>query len=119
MGVTIRERTIDVVTTVVELEGSVDLYDAAEVNARLAQAIDEQCRRLVLDVRRVAEIDFSLIAIVAQTARTLAQGHATLEVVCHDNEVGRLLAAAGERSRFRVTFTDAPPRGAGEAACPG
>ena len=115
VGVTIRQRTVDVLTTVVELEGSVDLYDAAEVNARLGHAIDEQCRRLVLDVRRVTGVDFSFVAIVAQTARALAQRHATLEVVCHDNEVGRLLATAGERARFRVTFTEARPRDAGRA----
>lgn len=98
----INERSIDALTTVIELEGELDLYGAAEVNASLTHAVDEQCRRLILDLRGVSRIDFSLIVIIIQTGRVLGQRHGTLEVVCRDDEIGRLLGAAGERGRFEV-----------------
>ncbi len=104
MGMTIKERSVDALTTVVELEGELDLYAAAELNASLTHAVDEQCRRLVLDVRGVTRIDFSLIAIIVQTGRVLGARHGTLEVVCVDGEIGRMLTTAGERGRFEVTI---------------
>ena len=103
VGMTIKERSVDALTTVVELEGELDLYAAAELNASLTHAVDEQCRRLVVDVRGVTRIDFSLIAIIVQTGRVLGQRHGTMEVVCADDEIGRMLARAGERGRFEVT----------------
>ena len=113
---TIKERSLDALTTVVELEGELDLYAAAELNASLTHAVDEQCRRLVVDVRGVTRIDFSLIAIIIQTGRVLALRHGILEVVCKEDEVGRLLAAAGERGRFEVTIDGGGGDGDGAGA---
>lgn len=103
MGVKISERSVDALTTVVELDGELDLYSAADVNACLTRAIEvQQCLRLVVDLRNVTAIDFSTIAILTQNARLLAARHGTMEVVCGDGEIGRLLAKAGESGRFDV-----------------
>jgi len=106
--VTIKERSTDARSTVLELEGRLDLYAAADLNAALDRALREQSRRVVLDVRRVTDIDFSLIAIIVQTGRTLAQRHATLEVVCEDNEIGDLLLTAAGGADFEVSVGREP-----------
>jgi anti-anti-sigma factor len=103
MGVKINERSVDALTSIVELEGELDLYAAAPLNASLMRAIDEQkCLRLVVDLREVSAIDFSTIAILSQNARALSYRHGTLEVVCNDDEIARLLSKAGESGRFEV-----------------
>lgn len=102
MGVKISERAVDALTTVVELEGDLDLYSASAVNDALSRARTDQCRRLVVDLGGVTSIDFSTIAILAHNGRLLAARHGTLEVVCADGEMRRLLAAAGDGGRFVV-----------------
>src|SRR5688572_13693269 len=95
--VKISERSVDALTSVVELAGELDLYSAAELNASLGRAIEEQqCLHLVVDLRAVTSIDFSTIAILSQNARLLEYRHGKMEVVCRDDEIARLLAELGE-----------------------
>jgi anti-anti-sigma factor len=105
MGVKISERSVDALTTVVELEGELDLYSAAELNACLVREV-QQCLRLVVDLSAVTSIDFSIIAILTQNARALGERHGAMEVLCGDSEIGRLLAKAGESGRFEVRLTE-------------
>ena len=103
MGVKISEQSVDALTSVVALEGELDLYSAAPLNASMVRAIEDQkCLRLVVDLREVTGIDFSTIAILSQNARLLAYRHGTLEVLCNDGEIARLLSKAGESGRFDV-----------------
>lgn len=99
----IREQSVDPLTSAVELEGDLDLYSAAELNASLLRAIEvHQCLRLVVDLRAVTSIDFSTIAILTQNARALGARHGTMQVVCRDGDIARLLARAGESGKFEV-----------------
>lgn len=106
MGVNISEHSVDALTTVIELSGELDLYSAADVNARLSRAIADQCHRLVVDIREISSIDFSTIAILTHSGRALAAHHGVLEVLCRPGEVARLLAAAGESGAFRVSVSN-------------
>ncbi len=102
MGVRISQRSVDALTTVVELEGDLDLYSAAEVNASLVRAVEvQQFLRLVVDLRAVTSLDFSTIALLIKTARALEARHGSMEVRCEPGEIGRLLTKAGE-GRFAV-----------------
>ena len=112
VGVKISERNLDALTALIELEGELDLYAAAEVNASLARAIEmQQCLHLVVDLRRVESIDFSMIALLVQSGRALSARHGTLEVLCHDDEIGRLLSQAGGSDRFEVRLSEPGPVG--------
>ena len=103
MGVKISERSVDALTTAVELEGDLDLYSAAELNASLVRAIEvRQCLRLVVDLREVSSIDFSTIAIISQNARLLGSRHGTIDVLCREGEISRLLAKVSEAAGFDV-----------------
>ena len=102
MGVKISERSVDALTTIIELQGELDLYSAADLNASLGRAVNDQCRRLVVDLREVSSIDFSTIAILAQNGRLLASRHGMLEVLCREGEMHRMLVAAGDGGRFFV-----------------
>ena len=103
VGLKISERSVDALTAAVELEGELDLYTAADLNASLVRAMDvHQCLRVVVDLRRVTAIDFSTIAILSQNARVLADRHGSMEVLCENGDIARLLSRAGESGRFEV-----------------
>lgn len=102
-------RSVDALTTVVELDGELDLYSAADVNAALRQAIEDlQCLRLVVDVRKVRAMDFSALALFTQSGRELGARHGRLEVLCMDGGgIDALLVKASESwGGFEVRVAD-------------
>lgn len=96
----VRSRRPEPTRTVVELDGEVDMLTAPLLVERLDEHLNEDVRRIVLDLSRLRFLSASgLSVLVAADDCAHARGVAISLIGC-DGVVGRVFDAAGLRARF-------------------
>jgi anti-sigma B factor antagonist len=80
---------------IVDLEGEVDLYSSAEFKEVLFQGIVEGAQRIIVDLAKVTFIDSSGLAVLVGGAKRVLPTNGTLDIVCRDENITRILETTG------------------------
>ena len=92
----------------VTLRGELDLATTPLVSQRLRTAIDEGCRRMMIDLSGVTFIDASALGMLTTTRRELREREGTLDFIAYRPAFLRLCRATGLAEQFGLTGTDGP-----------
>ena len=93
----------------VTLHGELDLATAPLVGRRLQEAIDQGCRRMVVDLAAVTFIDASALGMLALTRRTLHEQGGSLRFVAYRPTFLRLCRATGLAEHFGLPGSESIP----------
>ena len=80
---------------VVTVRGELDLFTAPRLHEALEEAGELGARRLVVDLARVSFIDSSALGVLIAVGRKLRAAEGSLDLVCQDDHVRRVLELTG------------------------
>jgi anti-sigma B factor antagonist len=86
----------------IAVSGEVDLYSAADVQARLAELIEGDAREIVVDVTGVTFLDSSGLGVLVAAAKALRSSGGELILAADNHGILRLLEITGLGRAFRV-----------------
>ena len=90
----------------VTLQGELDLATTPLVTRQLRSAIDEGCRRMLIDLSEVTFIDASALGMLTTTRRELREREGSLKFVAYGPTFLRLCRATGLAEHFGLTGPD-------------
>ncbi len=90
---------------VVDLEGDVDIYSAAQFKDVLLQGIEEGAQCIIVDLAKVTFIDSSGLGVLVSGAKRLRRNNGTLDIVCCDDNITRILEITGLDRIFGIYLT--------------
>jgi anti-sigma B factor antagonist len=104
----ISQRELDAKTSVLSIDGELDLASAPSLKWALADLLDAGCSQLVVDLSRVTFIDSTAIGVLVGAHRSLNDG-ARMAIVCTHAEVLNIFELTGLDATFDIfsTFDDA------------
>jgi anti-sigma B factor antagonist len=104
----ISERQLDERTSVLGVEGELDLASAPQLKFALADMLDAGASQLVLDLSLVTFIDSTALGVLVGTHRSLAAGE-RLGIACSHPDVLNIFELTGLDATFDIfsTFDDA------------
>lgn len=88
-------------TSVVALEGELDLGRAPNLKWALVDSVDAGCRQLVVDLSRVTFMDSTALGVLVGVNRSLAIG-ARLAIVCVHANVLKIFELSGMDGSFAI-----------------
>ena len=106
-GFSIVSTTVDERTTVLVVEGDLDLFTAPELRERINAAIDLGCTDLVIDLADATAVDSTALGVLIGALRRLRVRDGDMVVVCDSPTIERLFEIAG----LDEVFTVVPSRG--------
>jgi anti-sigma B factor antagonist len=86
----------------VTVRGELDLFTAPRLHEALAQSIDLGARRVVVDLARVTFIDSTALGVLIGVGKRLRAGEGSLDIVCQNGNVRRVLELTGLDAVFAV-----------------
>ena len=90
---------------VVDLEGDVDIYSAPQFKDVLLQGIEEGAQRIIVDLAKVTFIDSSGLGVLVSGAKRVRRHKGTLDIVCCDENIARILEITGLDRIFAIYRT--------------
>ena len=90
---------------VVDLEGEVDIYSAPQFKEALFQGITEGAQRIIVDLAKVTFIDSSGLSVLVSGAKRVRSNNGTLDIVCCDDNITRILEITGLDRIFGIYLT--------------
>jgi len=90
----------------VTLRGELDLATTPLVTRRLRSAIDDGCRRMMIDLSDVTFIDASALGMLTTTRRELGERQGTMRFVGYRPTFLRLCRATGLAEHFGLSDPD-------------
>ena len=87
---------------VVTVRGELDLFTAPRLQVALEGACDLGARRLVVDLAKVSFIDSSALGVLIAVGRKLRAAEGSLDLVCEDDHVRRVLELTGLACVFGI-----------------
>lgn len=94
-GFRVAERAAGPDVRVFSVTGEVDLLAAPELKRRIARAIDDGARSVVIDLTQASLLDSTALGVMVGAMRRLRLRHGDLAVACRDDGILRLLAITG------------------------
>jgi anti-sigma B factor antagonist len=104
----ISQRQVDDRTSVLSVEGELDLASAPNLKWALADVLGEGCRQLVLDLSMVSFIDSTALGVLVGAHRNLSDG-ARMTIACAHPDVLNIFELTGLDATFDIfsSFDDA------------
>lgn len=84
------------------VSGEIDVYTSPLLKSRLAQAIDEGCTDLVVDLERVSFIDSSGLGALVSGLRRVKERSGSLRVVCTKENILKVFRITGLDKVFPI-----------------
>ncbi len=100
----VSRRALDARTSVVDVEGELDLATAPQLKWMLVDALDEGHTQLVLDLTRATFMDSTALGVLVGVSRNLA-ADGTLAIVCARAELLRIFELSGMDAMFDIHST--------------
>lgn len=103
-GFALTERELDERTTLIEVEGELDLSTAPKLKWPLVHALRARRDRFVVDLSAVTFMDSTALGVLVGVRRSLPRG-ARLAVVCEHPDVLRIFEVSGLDAGFDIFAT--------------
>lgn len=104
--------TVDDHTTVLVVEGDLDIFTAPELRARVNATIDAGCSHLVIDLASASALDSAALGVLLGALKRLRVRDGDMVVVCDSPTIVQMLEITG----LDEVFTVVPSRGDALAA---
>jgi anti-sigma B factor antagonist len=113
----IGRRALDARTSVVDVEGDLDLATAPQLKWMLLDALDEGRSQLVLDLTRTTFMDSTALGVLVGVTRSLG-ADGTFAIVCASPTLAKIFELSGMDGVFAIypTLEDALAHARGQAA---
>jgi anti-sigma B factor antagonist len=113
----ISRRALDARTSVIDVEGDLDLATAPQLKWMLVDAHDEGHNQLVLDLTRATFMDSTALGVLVGVSRSLG-ADGTLAIVCASAKLMKIFELSGMDGVFAIypTLDDALAHARGRAA---
>ena len=98
------------------MRGELDLFTAPRLQEALERSIDLGARRVVVDLARVTFIDSTALGVLIGVGRQLRAGEGSLDLVCQNGNVRRVLEITGLDAVFALHTSLAGALDAGSPA---
>jgi anti-sigma B factor antagonist len=82
-------------TTVIALEGEVDIYSAPQFKEVLLGGIDDGASCIIVDLVKVTFIDSTALGVLVSGAKRMRPRNGRLDIVCTDENITRILEITG------------------------
>jgi anti-sigma B factor antagonist len=92
-------------TCAVTVSGEVDVYTSPALKARLVEAIEEGCPRLVISLDGVGFIDSSGLGVLVGALRRMKERGGDLRIVCSGEQVLKIFRITGLDKVFHIVAT--------------
>ena len=99
--------TVDMETTVLVVEGDLDLFTAPELRERVNAVIDDGCSHLVVDLANATAVDSTALGVLIGALKRLRVRDGGMVVVCDSAAIARMFEITG----LDEVFTVVPSRG--------
>ena len=86
----------------VTVRGELDVFTAPRLHDALAQSVELGARRIVVDLARVTFIDSTALGVLIRVGRELRAGDGSLDLVCQNDNVRRVLELTGLDAVFAI-----------------
>jgi anti-sigma B factor antagonist len=97
---------------VVSVSGEVDVYTSPRLKSALVDAVDDDCRVLVVDMDKVGFIDSSGLGVLVGALRRVREAGGDLRVVCVRENVVKIFRITGLDRVFPMFASVDEARGA-------
>jgi anti-sigma B factor antagonist len=99
------EEHLDDRRLVVSVRGELDLFTAPDLKQRLASAIENGARQVIVDLEGATSIDSTTLGVLIAAVKRLRESEGDLRVVCSDPRIARTFEITGLTGVFEVLAT--------------
>lgn len=101
MNLKVETRSLDQ-TTVIDLEGEVDVYTAPHLKQRIIELLDSGVKRVTVNLARVDYLDSTALGVLIGGLKRLRERDGTLDLICPNPRIKRIFEITGLDKIFDI-----------------
>jgi anti-sigma B factor antagonist len=106
MTLTVTPRTIDTTTTILDLDGEVDVYTAPMLKEAMTRQVDGGKKNLIVNLQQVEYLDSTGLGILIGGVKRLRESQGTLKMFGASPRITRIFDITGLNAIFDVYATE-------------
>lgn len=105
MNLKINTRAFDDHTSVIELEGEVDVYTAPQLKQQIITLLDNNTTKVIVDLTSVDYLDSTALGVLIGGLKRLRERDGSLDLVCPNPRIRRIFEITGLDKIFDIHQT--------------
>ena len=95
MNLKMNTRSIDETTSVIKLEGEVDVYTAPQLKQQIINMLDNNIIHIIVDLTDVEYLDSTALGVLIGGLKRLRERDGSLDLVCPNPRIRRIFEITG------------------------
>lgn len=106
MNLKMNVRQIDSTTSVVDLQGEVDVYTAPQLKQQIITMLDSGIRHIIVNLAEVEYLDSTALGVLIGGLKRLREREGSLDLICPNPRIRRIFEITGLDKIFDMYTTE-------------
>ena len=106
MNLKLNTRAINDHTSLIDLEGEVDVYTAPQLKQQIIALLDGGVKHLVVNLSAVDYLDSTALGVLIGGLKRLRERNGTLDLICPNQRIKRIFEITGLDRIFEIFATE-------------
>jgi anti-sigma B factor antagonist len=102
MNLKLNTRTINDQTSLIDLEGEVDVYTAPQLKQQIITLLDSGVKHVVVNLSAVDYLDSTALGVLIGGLKRLRERNGTLDLICPNQRIKRIFEITGLDKIFDI-----------------
>jgi anti-sigma B factor antagonist len=105
MNLKINTQSLDERTSVISLEGEVDVYTAPQLKQQIIDMLDNNITNIIVDITNVEYLDSTALGVLIGGLKRLRERDGVLDLICPNPRIRRIFEITGLDKIFDIYST--------------
>lgn len=106
MNLKLNTRTINDQTSLIDLEGEVDVYTAPQLKQQIITLLDSGIKHVIVNLSAVDYLDSTALGVLIGGLKRLRERNGTLDLICPNQRIKRIFEITGLDKIFDIFATE-------------
>lgn len=106
MNLKLNTRTINDQTSLIDLEGEVDVYTAPQLKQQIITLLDSGVKHVIVNLSAVDYLDSTALGVLIGGLKRLRERNGTLDLICPNQRIKRIFEITGLDKIFDIFSTE-------------
>ena len=106
MNLKLNTRTINDQTSLIDLEGEVDVYTAPQLKQQIITLLDSGVKRVIVNLSAVDYLDSTALGVLIGGLKRLRERNGALDLICPNQRIKRIFEITGLDKIFDIFATE-------------
>ena len=102
MNLKVNTRTINDLTSLIDLEGEVDVYTAPQLKQQIINLLDEGVKHVIVNLSAVDYLDSTALGVLIGGLKRLRERDGRLDLICPNQRIKRIFEITGLDKIFDI-----------------